>query len=209
MARKRRYAHLLEDPQVNRWYLNVARGSVITADVCVRRFGSFSQEKGISPAQFATSMNHDAVFNLLLDTVTDMQSKGYAGSHIESVVKSVKSWLKFNHIELVGEIKVDGVSETRTLVNERTPSQQELNQILNGADLREKVAIMFIAACGGRIEILRMYKGDDGLRVRDLPEMEVDSASRSVHFNDVSTIVIVRGQLSKAEHQYFSFLSQA
>jgi hypothetical protein len=54
-----------------------------------------------------------------------------------------------------------------------------------------------------------MYKGDDGLRVRDLPEMEVDSASRSVHFNDVSTIVIVRGQLSKAEHQYFSFLSQA
>lgn len=208
MARKRRYAHLLEDPQVNRWYLNVARGSVITADVYLRRFGSFCEEKEMNPAQFSTKMNHDAIFNILLDTVTDMQSKGYAGSYIESVIKSVKSWLKFNHIELVGEIKIDGVSETPTLVNERTPSQQELNRILNGADLREKVAIMFIAACGGRIEILGTYRGDDGLRVRDLPEMEIDIATKSVHFEHVPTIVIVRSQLSKAEHQYFSFLSE-
>ena len=208
MPRKRRYAHLLDDPQVNRWYLNVARGSIITADVYLRRFGSFCEEKGVTPARFATKTSHDAIFNLLLDTVTEMQSKGYAGSYIESVIKSVKSWLKFNHVELVGEIKVDGVEEAPTLVNERIPSQQELNQILNAADLREKVAIMFIAACGGRIEILGTYRGDDGLRVRDLPEMEVDKASKSVRFEHVPAIVVVRSQLSKAEHQYFSFLSE-
>ena len=34
-----KYLHLLEDPEVKRWYQNVVRGSRITADVYLRRLG--------------------------------------------------------------------------------------------------------------------------------------------------------------------------
>lgn len=168
------YVHLLEEDETfRRWFENAQRGSQTYAAVCFRRIGNICKEYGTTPSDLARK-NQKEVTTFLIDVVSMLEARGNAGSLIESYIKALKWWLTFNDIELVGEIKVDGVSETRTLVNERTPSQQELNQILNGADLREKVAIMFIAACGGRIEILGMYKGDDGLRVRDLPEMEVE-----------------------------------
>ncbi len=46
---RKRYGHLPEDPQIARWYDNVSRGSRITADVYLRRFGSVLEEKNISP----------------------------------------------------------------------------------------------------------------------------------------------------------------
>lgn len=36
---RKRYAYLLEDPQIARWYDNVASGSRITANVYLKRFG--------------------------------------------------------------------------------------------------------------------------------------------------------------------------
>jgi hypothetical protein len=45
----KRYGYLLEDPQISKWYDNVARGSRITADVYLRRFGSVLEEKNLSP----------------------------------------------------------------------------------------------------------------------------------------------------------------
>lgn len=50
----------------------------------------------------------------------------------------MKSWLQFNHIVLVGRIRIRGTEETPTLVEEKVPSQQELSRILNIAGLREK-----------------------------------------------------------------------
>jgi hypothetical protein len=109
-----------------------------------------------------------------------MEKEGYAGSYTESVVKSVKSWLQFNHIVLVGRIRIRATRETLTLVEEKVPSQQELGRILNAAGLREKVAIMLVAAGGGRIEILGNYDGVDGLRLRDFPEVIATPLSASV-----------------------------
>jgi hypothetical protein len=46
---RKRYGHLLDDPQIARWYNNVSRGSRISADVYLRRFGSVIEEKNLSP----------------------------------------------------------------------------------------------------------------------------------------------------------------
>jgi hypothetical protein len=45
----KRYGYVLEDPQITRWYDDVARGSRITADVYLRRFGIVLEEKNLSP----------------------------------------------------------------------------------------------------------------------------------------------------------------
>jgi hypothetical protein len=57
-----------------------------------------------------------------------------------------------------------------------------------------------------RIETLGNYSGDDGLRLRDLPEMVVDG--KGVEFKQVPAMVVVRKELSKAGHQYFTFLGE-
>jgi hypothetical protein len=48
------YAHLLEpDPNLKRWYTNLSKASQLSADIYLRRFGSFCREVNITPAQFA------------------------------------------------------------------------------------------------------------------------------------------------------------
>jgi hypothetical protein len=50
------------------------------------------------------------------------------------------------------------------------------------------------------------YEGQDGLRIRDLPEMKVEGDS--VDFEQIPALVVVRKELSKAGHQYLTFLSE-
>jgi len=49
------------------------------------------------------------------------------------------------------------------------------------------------------------YHGYDGLAVKDLPEMTVTNSS--VEFEQTPTKIVVRPELSKTRHQYFTFLS--
>ena len=45
-----KHRHLLLDPTIKRWYDNLARGSEITADVYLRRLGSFCEQNQLTPA---------------------------------------------------------------------------------------------------------------------------------------------------------------
>ena len=50
---KSRHRQLLSDPEVKRWYDNVARGSIITADVYLRRLGLLCERNNIKPKMLA------------------------------------------------------------------------------------------------------------------------------------------------------------
>jgi len=93
-SRPHRMAHkaLLKDPQVRRWYDNVSRGSELTAQAYLRRLGLFCRRWHSTPAGLLRKRPRDT-HNLLADTVTELESKGYAGSYGQSIVKAVKSWL--------------------------------------------------------------------------------------------------------------------
>lgn len=121
------YGYLLDDHQIRRWHDNVGGGSLITADVYLRRLGGFLEGKKLQYRDLL-SMDQGKRFDLLLDTVSEMEKQGYAGGYTESVLKAVKSWLQFNNITLIGKIKIRGVAETPTLVNEQVPSQAELQR---------------------------------------------------------------------------------
>jgi hypothetical protein len=151
-------------------------------------------------------MSESQLYDMFLDAVSKMEREGRSGSYIHSNVKAVKSWLLHNRIEIKGRIKIKGVQDTPTLKDERVPTKNELKRIFLAGDEKARVAAAIIAQCGLRIEALGNYLGDDGLRVRDLPELVVKGGS--VEFARVPAIVIVRRELSKAGHQYFSFLSE-
>jgi len=205
MTRRRKYARLFEDADVKRWYDNTARGSRVTADVYLRRLGSFCDGHKVTPKKLV-KMDQKERFDLLLDFVSMMEKKGHAGSYIQSTLKAVKSWLAHNRIDLKGKIKVKGTQDTPTLKDERVPTKKELRKIFLSGDKKARVATVFVAHSGLRIKTLGNYEGEDGLRVKDLPEMKVEGDS--VDFEQIPALVIVHKELSKAGHQYFTFISE-
>jgi integrase len=195
---------LLENTDINRWYKNVSQGSRITADVYLRRLGAFSDQVKVPPLALVR-MTEVKLRDLLLDFVAEETKKGRAGSYIHSTVKAVKSWLLHNSIKLTLPIKVSGTQATPTLRDERTPTQDELKRILGAATVRDRVSCAMMAFSGLRPEVLGNYLGNDGLRVKDLPDLEVKGGE--ANFKQTPALIIVRPELSKAGHQYFTFLS--
>jgi len=196
---------LLEDVDVRRWYENVARSSEVTADVYLRRLGAFCKHFKLKPKRLI-SLSEDEVYNLLLDYVSALERAGRAGSYIESALKAVKSWLAHNGIEIRRKIKIRGARDTPSLRDERVPTQQELRRIFLSGDKKARAACVLVAHSGLRLMTLGNYRGMDGLRVKDLPEIRIERGK--VEFEQIPTMVVVRPELSKARHQYFTFLSE-
>jgi hypothetical protein len=143
---------------------------------------------------------------MLMDYVSAAEKKGYAGNYISSTIKALKSWLVHNNRELKVKIKIEGIDETPTLKDERVPTLDELKRILLSGDSKARTACVFVAHSGLRLQTLGDYMGQDGLRIGDLPELKIEGSS--VTFSTVPALVIVRKDLSKAGHQYFTFLSE-
>jgi integrase len=197
------HAALREDPTIERWYRNMSRGSLVTADVYLRRLGNVCRANDKRPTDLVR-MNGEDRRDFLTDLVSSMESKGLSGGYIESTLKALRSWLSFNGVPWEHRIKVRGTQATPTLEKERVPTQDELRRILLAASSRERVAAALMAHAGLRPETLGNYRGTDGLRLSDLPDLVVKG--KSVTFRKLPAIVVVRPELSKSGRRYFSFV---
>ena len=205
IARRKNYASLFEDVDVKRWHDNVARGSPVTADVYLRRLGAFCQHLKITPKDLV-SFDESELYNMILDYISFMERSGKAGGYIKCGLKAIKSWLSHNGKEIRRRIKIRGSEETPSLKDERVPTNRELKRIFLSGDKKARVACALIAHSGLRIEVLGDYRGNDGLRIKDLPEIKIEGDT--VNFEQKPTLIIVRRELSKAGHQYFTFLTE-
>lgn len=196
---------LLADDAVRRWYDHMAKRSVVTTDVYLRRLGHFCELNLTTPRKLV-EMGSEDLGDLLLSNVAELEAKHYAGSYIESTLKAVRSWLVFNGVTVKTKIKVKEAQATPSLKNERVPSRDELRRIFLSDNRKSRAAVALVAQAGLRLETLGNYKGDDGLRIGDLPEIRIDHGV--VSFARTPTLVIVRAELSKARHQYFTFLAE-
>lgn len=138
-ATKRKYQFLMNDADVRRWYDNVSRGSAVTADVYLRRLGSFCQSSNITPKALLV-LGEGELYNLLLDCVSSMEKAGHAGSYIESVLKAIRSWLSHNGKDVRRKIKIKGAREAPSLKDERVPTKEELKRIFLSGDKKTRVA---------------------------------------------------------------------
>ncbi len=195
---------ILSDKDVRRWYENLARGSPNTAEVYLRRLSLFCEQNKTTPREvlkLARKRLEDAV----QDHVARMEKEGKAPGYILGMLKSVKSWLAHNEVELKRGIKVRNADSTPTLREERVPTREELKAILAYGDDRVRACVGLISQAGLRLETLGDESGTDGLTISDLPEVAVKEGHAS--FNRVPTMVIVRPELSKSGRKYFTFLS--
>ncbi|MFZ0892454.1 MAG: site-specific integrase [Thermoplasmata archaeon] len=198
-------ATLLEDPDVRRWFENLARGSRATADINLRRLDALCKSLETTPTELAL-LNEKQLHDRFLDFVSAEEKRGVAGSYIVRTMKAGKSWLLHNGKKLDRPIRVRGAKDTPSLRDERVPTQEELRKILLAGTPRIRSAVALVAFSGVRSEVLGNYLGNDGLKLGDFPELKV--GIDSVKFVMVPALVHVRPELSKNSAGYVSFLSE-
>lgn len=206
--KKARWAHLLEEnPDFRRWYDNLARGSEYTAKDRARTLYRFLEKHDLTAVGLVELARKDrrGVEDLLMDFISKLHSEDYSPGYMANYLKAVKSWLQFNGIRLVRRIKIGNRSRTPTIEEERVPTKAELRQILNYADERGRCSISLMAFAGLRPHTLGDMGGEDGLEVKDLPEMRVEGGE--VTFTVIPCRVMIRPTLSKAGHKYFTLLT--
>ena len=201
-----KWAYLLEDEDLERWYLVTARGSRLTAEVSLRRIGKACGLLGLDPRGMVKAAQGDIMgfADKVDDVVTHLEEEGLSPGYIEDIVQSIKSWLKHNGVELTRRIVISNRGRTPTIEGEQIPSKEELSRIFRTSPPRVRVAEAFIALSDFRPQVLGDHWGQDGLRLKDLPELVIEDGK--VAFKVIPTRVNVRASLSKAKHKYFSFL---
>jgi hypothetical protein len=209
---KVRYKPLLEkDANLRRWYQNNAKGSIIVADVYLRRLGSFCLRHNITPGDYA-KLPKRKMEETAFDYVQEMESKvnptsgrKYAPSYVDSNLKAILSWARWNRKGFEMRIKIANSSKRPTLENERVPTNDELRRVLyaDTTPLRTRASIAIMAFSGCRPEVQGNYLGLDGLRIKDFPDLITDN---QVSFSTVPTLVIVRSELLKSRHWYPTFM---
>ncbi len=199
---------LLNNPDVKRWYDNLARANKRTADTRLRLLNMFCQEHQMTPAEITTVAQNNiaAMSDLLQDDVGMREEKGNSPTYIFQVVQSVQSWLRHDNIAVARKINIKGQGTTRISETERVPNASEMAEILNRADLRAGTAISLIAKAGLRLEVLGNYDGIDGLTMRDLPDIAIVQGTTICVRKPVK--VIVRRTLSKTKQGYFTYLTE-
>lgn len=196
---------LLLNQDVSRWYDNMARGSPLTAEACLRKLGKFCEMHDTTPSSLADLATNDlrAATNLLEDHITMMESNGYSPGYIEDHVNAVKSWFRHFDIMVRRRTKVSSSGLSPTLRDERVPTHDEMSDIFKRAGLRESVMISLMAKSGLRPGVMGNHAGTDGLQLRDLPD--IDTSDGTAKCAQKPNRIIVRQELSKAGHQYFTF----
>jgi len=199
------YKDLLKNNQFKLWVENLERGSVITAAEYFRRIGHICKAFDTTTQKLAR-LNDKAAGNFLLQVISHFENKKSAGTNIKGYVRALKSWWSFNEIEVRKKIRIGGSNDYSKYESERVPTPAELQKVLDVANIRAKIALTLVGFCGFRIEVLGDYLGQDGLKVADLPELTIENGT--VKFKKIPTIVTVRKCLSKAGHQFSSFLPE-
>ena len=199
---------LFSDPDVERWFRSTARGSSLTAEVRLRRLGRACELLDLEPRDIVEEARDDLKgFTDRIDDVVDvMEGMGLSPGYITGILKALKSWLRFNDLKLIRRITISNAGRTPTIEDEQIPSKEELSRIFRVSPPRVRVAEAFIALADLRPQVLGDHRGQDGLRLRDLPELRIEGGR--VTFEMIPTMVVVRTPLSKAKHKYFSFLPE-
>ena len=208
MKQQLRQKLLLEDPTVKRWYENLTAKSEITADNYLRNFGLWLEWLNLTEEKLTELAKEDytTLKNLISDQIRRKENEGKAGSYISTSLKPMLSFLKFNNITVHLQINIKNENRNLTTENERIPTKDELSTILRSTDTRGRLEIALMAFSGLRPETLGSYKGTNGLKLSDIKDLEI--VKGKIEFKKIPAEITVRPELSKARHQYLTFLSE-
>lgn len=203
---------LTENETVKLWFENLTRKSDLTAGVYLRGLNYYCKRMETDPSKIledASTDNGDLLQRDFMKFVSIMESEGKKGAYIARYKKVIHSWTKFNAVRfrLIANIQNENINEN--VQGERVPTNEELGKILRKAGLRERVSISLMAFSGIRPQVLGNSEGKDGLRLKDLSDIEIDTdnqGKQSVRATKDILLIKVRFNLSKKRFRYHTFL---
>ena len=201
-----KYSYLLKDKDVRRWFENLAARSKVTAMVYLRTLGLYCEMNRTDPKAILKVAGTKEFRDNFIDFVRSLERQGKAGSYIVRFKKVLRSWLAFNGLDVKLKVNIAGEYDTPTIRDERVPSKEELDRILRMATPRGRVSIALMAFSGLRPESIGNYDGSDGLQLGDFVEAEITDGGLKV--SKLPTMLVIRRGLSKARHQYFTFVPE-
>ncbi|MDA4122793.1 MAG: hypothetical protein OK456_06405 [Thaumarchaeota archaeon] len=197
------YKGMLEDARVQAWITDVERGSQSGAAGAFRRLGNCCETMATSPQELAKMDEKEAVV-FLRQLVVRLEERDLSGVSIRTYIKAIKSWWTFNDLDVKKRVRVK--DSAGRYDNERVPTREELQRILDVCSMRERLSVSLMAFCGFRPQVLGDFRGNDGLVIGDLPELVVSGGR--VEFPKVPSLLKVRKTLSKKRNAYFVFVPQ-
>lgn len=198
---------LLADPRVERWYKN--RGTKSTSETYLANLELFLRRADIdvdrliriASAQRNGKGKDGRFADLILTWVEKEREAGRPDAYLAVVWASLRSFLKSVEAapSWVPKLKVRSGS---TILNEVVPTPEQLRAVLDRTAIpRTRAAILFLATTGVRPGVVASRATANGLRLRDLPDLDVTTLSLS----QVPFRVNVPAELSKGGSGYFTF----
>ena len=142
------------DPDIKRWVLNLRSDS--TKRIYSESLLRFSEYANKTPKEIVQSFQADkkAAEDLLTDFILSLRNQ-FTPKSVHNHLVAAKSWLLHNDIEVRRKIYCGNTKTAPTIENESQPSPEELNRILEHADLRGKTFVSLIAFSGLRPKNLK------------------------------------------------------
>lgn len=139
-------------------------------------------------------MNKAELMTFVSNFISELEETGINGATINSYVKAVKSWARFNGTRLDEKVNVPE-SENR-YAGEVVPRPEQVGSLLDHSPLRVKVAVSLMAFSGLRPATIGDSRGKDGLKVGDLPEMEIHDVRAT--FAKAPALIVVRKKIQES-----------
>jgi len=115
---KSKYRHLLDDPNVYRWFRKLLRRSPASAGKNLSRLGWLCEHFDTTPKELARLSKRKAE-DWTEDMISLLEDEGKRSSYISNLFKTAKSWLKQNRKRVEVEYKV--APETGLYAKEKRP----------------------------------------------------------------------------------------
>ncbi|MCI4365779.1 MAG: hypothetical protein L3K10_06965, partial [Thermoplasmata archaeon] len=198
-----RHKGLLSNPKVAAWYNERALRSRLSADESVRKLGFLLEHLGYSADMLieAARKNPDSLRAQLVAYAGMQKKKGRLDTYILKSFDGLRSFLDYSHAEFRGFPKLSPI-RGESLASERVPTPEELGQILDRLSLRGRVSVLLMAHSGLRPGAIGSYGGEDGLRLRDIPELEPGPKPK---FSELPFVIRIPATLSKTRVMYTTF----
>lgn len=194
-------------PKFAEWIDNIAIDSPTSADVTIRRIGYICRVFNLTPSDIA-AMSQEQGYSLGTRMVKKLHAEKKTPGYINNYVTILKAYFEHNGKPINQKIRIprpDGLTPTK-VQEEQVPTPNQFGRILDNATIEQKVRATLVGFSGFRPETLGDFAARDGLRVMDLPELQIDKPAKKVEFLKIPAKIVCRPNLSKAGHQYFSFM---
>ena len=198
---------MLKDPDVKRWYDNMAKRSRLTANVKLQKLKIFCEKADTDPRKIIelAKCSNKKVTDMISDQITKMEGYNHSSGYVKGCLYAVISWLK--HFDMAPARKINvASSDYASERGGRVPSVQELAEIYSCSDLRTGALIALLSGSGIRLEVVGNHNATNGLRLADLPDITIRDGRAVIA--SIPCRVVVRRELSKMRWQYFSMLGQ-